>query len=572
MDSEHIIPPEWRPGFLLELADGGNDGCGNDDRTVTNHSCEKSANNTTEKHVVTFQQLEETRLEVQPNDTLATAVTLGEQKEYQEEDQVMGNLALETALQDSSRLQPMDVKATMQAVGEEKNLQVTTTTTNLENAVREPPRNMMLGKPLLGTNTIAKNGSVVDDTMRELERPPVLDTEAGTDGSVVRTFSRPNVTPQQEGYLLSPAVWGSTRKDEASFPLPHADEGKIRQLIDLSVDMDMPDTSRLALVPLPSAFERNSQLLKDYKAVHGNMNVLAKHCNAGKFRGLNTFLTEWRFKDRRSDLLDSKTAKKIRQLIDLGVDMERPPATLVPVFERNLQLLKDYKEIHGTVDVLAKHCSKGKFRGLNTFLTRWRSNARRSDRPNPSTAAAKRGIRQLIDLGVDMERQSAPVFERNFQLLKDYKKVHGTINVLAKHCNEGQFRGLNTFLTEWRSHAKNSSCKPDSSVAKRIRLLVDLGVELETTAASRVAFERNCQLLKEYKEVHGTADVLAKHCKEGKFERLDIFLTSLRFMAGHSHQPDSSTAKMIRQLVDLGANMGFQPRPGCHLRRNPSAG
>jgi hypothetical protein len=98
-----------------------------------------------------------------------------------------------------------------------------------------------------------------------------------------------------------------------------------------------------------------------------------------------------------------KAAANIRQLIDLGVDFEAPtPPSLA--FESKLQLLKEYKEVYGTVNVLAKHCNTGKFQGLNYFLSNWRHYTKRFDQGKETTKNAETNIRKLIDLGVDLKK------------------------------------------------------------------------------------------------------------------------------------------------------------------------
>jgi hypothetical protein len=233
-DLQSIIPPEWRPGFLLDWGEGGNDDCGNDNDIVIDHSHEKTVSSATKKHVA-FQLDENPPRGDVCAMTLSpfTAVTLKEQekeKEDQEEDQVVihtsttttssdalstfmtsliGDSGLETAPQDRSRahlLQLRDGEATMQAVGKEKDLHVATATTTLDNAAREPPETTTLGKPTSETATTATDGLVVDDNANELETPSMSDREAGKHGSVVTTSSRPNFAPQEAGGLLSPSV------------------------------------------------------------------------------------------------------------------------------------------------------------------------------------------------------------------------------------------------------------------------------------------------------------------------------------------------------------------------------
>jgi hypothetical protein len=147
----------------------------------------------------------------------------------------------------------------------------------------------------------------------------------------------------------------------------------------------------------------NLQRLKEYKEAYGTVAVLSVHCRDGRFEGLNLFLNYWRRRvESCRKVKNCKAAANIRQLIDLGVDFEAPtPPSLA--FESKLQLLKEYKEVvYGTMNVvLTKHCNnKGKFQGLNCFLSNWRSKARRFDQGEETTKKAEANIRKLIDLGV----------------------------------------------------------------------------------------------------------------------------------------------------------------------------
>jgi hypothetical protein len=88
-------------------------------------------------------------------------------------------------------------------------------------------------------------------------------------------------------------------------------------------------------------------------------------------------------------------------------------------FEIELQRLKEYKEMHGTVDVLLAHYGDERFEDLNKlFLTYQRDKINRLElgQAKTSSSACEARIRRLFDLGVDltMDRVSeASEFKRN---------------------------------------------------------------------------------------------------------------------------------------------------------------
>lgn len=124
-------------------------------------------------------------------------------------------------------------------------------------------------------------------------------------------------------------------------------------------------------------FETAFQRLKERKEVHGAVSALRAHGQDGRFKGLFRFLSHWRAKVKSHKRGQRKTPTAsetcVHQLLNLGVDLEmavQKTAVQVP-FAKHFKRLKEHEEVHGTVAVLAKHCSKGKFQGLNDILHRW---------------------------------------------------------------------------------------------------------------------------------------------------------------------------------------------------------
>jgi hypothetical protein len=330
-----IIPPEWRPGFLLDWGEGGDDGCGTPTPTTTTTTLE---NNTATR---------------EPSKTSTNIPLTGHHSEASDEEDP------ET----------------------DEELSTTTTTQEASSSNDE-----------LGTGQAPRAVKFEMNLQRLKEYKETYGTVA-----VLAVHCRDG---RFEGLYYFLNYWRRKVKKSCRKVKNCKTEANIRQLIDLGVDFETP-------VPWSPAFESKLQLLKEYKEVYGTVNVLAKHCNTGKFQGLNYFLSNWHSKAKRFDQGEETTKKteaNIRKLIDLGVDFEAPSPSPSPAFESNLQLLKEYKEVYGTLNVLAKHCNTGKFQGLNYFLSNWRHYTKRFDQGKETTKNAETNIRKLIDLGVDLKK------------------------------------------------------------------------------------------------------------------------------------------------------------------------
>jgi hypothetical protein len=197
-------------------------------------------------------------------------------------------------------------------------------------------------------------------------------------------------------------------------------------------------------------------------------------------------------------------------------------------FGRKLDLLKDYKDEFGTVNVSSKNCIDGKFKGLDAYVQLWRAKAKKfeEDPPGKKSYNDEAKILVLLGLGLDLgtrqtrdtptksataaakaaapPRQraaeavkdssvsqplSTPVvshvrFRRKLDLLKDYKDEFGTVNASAKNCTDGKFKGLDSFVQLWRAKAKkfekDPSAKKSYNDEAKILVLLGLGLDLGT--------------------------------------------------------------------------------------------
>jgi hypothetical protein len=365
-------------------------------------------------------------------------------------------------------------------------------------------------------------------------------------------------------------------------------------------------------------FERHLERLKEYIIVYGTASVVAADCCEERFMGLNRFVVEWRFNARNiakgRTKQTSASFAKIRQLIDLGVDLgvdpkaicrqPAPPAsddgseTAIQValleiprgkssqeFERSFQLLKEYKGTCGTtLPPSSNNCCHGKFKTVRSFLRKWRAHRVRQGKTQQSSATTESRIRRLVSLGflceeeellsqasTDEENQGAAgkpklggrsshAFERDFQLLKDYKDTHGTTVLLAEHC-QGQIKHLKKFLYSWRAHRTkhgNATQNLTSAAESKIRRLDTLGFldEEETPVNThRGKWASNFVLLQEYKNIHGTC-AISKCNNEGRNQKLQSFY-QYQSREFRKYENDPSFSTLCENQYNRLKNIGF---------------
>jgi hypothetical protein len=274
-------------------------------------------------------------------------------------------------------------------------------------------------------------------------------------------------------------------------------------------------------------------------------------------------------------------------------DRPEPPRGSAPISKKHRDVagrLKESNNVHGTASVVSEDCCEERFMGLYGFLGIWSRTVKRitDGREKPAhTSSAK--IWKLIDLGVDLgvdpeticKPESASFsyrghgvhasFERDIQLLKEYKEIYGTTVILPdeQDCCEERFKGLCRFLVRWRCTVKritDGRNKPTHTSFAKIWKLIDLGVDLgvdpETICKPEpasfsykidmlnYAFEKDIQLLKEYKEIYGTTVVMPEeHCYQGHFkERLWEHINVQRW-AGYARRQGQTSATIYRHRV-----------------------
>lgn len=174
-------------------------------------------------------------------------------------------------------------------------------------------------------------------------------------------------------------------------------------------------------------------------------------------------------------------------------------------WDKWMELLGDYKRVHGNVDVPLKYEANP---SLGTFVNRQRTEHRKMQNGKPTSMTPKR-VEDLDRLGFTWAiRESHTSWEDRFAEIKRFRDANG-------HCNVPKIYTKNPSLGYWvneqrfqyrRLQKKKSSYMTD----EKIRALdgLDFKWSLRETNGS---WENWCKELREYKNHHGDVDVPLKY-------------------------------------------------------------
>ncbi|CAE8627874.1 unnamed protein product, partial [Polarella glacialis] len=236
-----------------------------------------------------------------------------------------------------------------------------------------------------------------------------------------------------------------------------------------------------------ASWEEMFELLKAYKQEHGHPRVPRSYVADGGFK-LGNWVDNQR-ESRKGQGGRQMDAEQIEQLDSLGFVWNLRAAS----WEKNVELLKAYKQEHGHTRVPRSYVADGGFK-----LGHW-VHQQRSDRKGQGCFKIDADqIEQLDSLGFQWAVNKAAAWEETFELLKAYKQEHGHPRVPRSYVADGGFK-LGNWVNQQRSARKGQGCfKID---ADQIEQLDSLGFQWAVNKAA--PWEEKFELLKAYKQKHG---------------------------------------------------------------------
>lgn len=215
-----------------------------------------------------------------------------------------------------------------------------------------------------------------------------------------------------------------------------------------------------------SSWEEGYGELLAYYEKYGNADVRARYVSEGGFP-LGKWISNLRAAIRKKGAAQVLTAEQQKQLEALGMIWDKNSDR----WELYLKAAREYRKIHGNLKVPVKYVTEDGI-PLGSWLHALKHGVS-GDKPRAETLSAEQ-IGQLNALGMEWEKDNVALWNRKFELAREYYEQHGNLNVPVAY-SVGDVK-----LGRWLSNIRVKRRNPGSSGmrldADRIRLLDSIGM------------------------------------------------------------------------------------------------
>jgi hypothetical protein len=290
----------------------------------------------------------------------------------------------------------------------------------------------------------------------------------------------------------------------------------------------MPSSASSGLAKKDQRWEENFQRLKEYKEIYGTCDLIKNTLKSERFhRRLSNFVSYergriQRFRKQEKEnpaLVLEKDREKVQRLLDLGFVMERgseatEQATKLfgtpllvwsekrtAMWEANLELLKQYKEQHGTCDMNKQN--DGHSAHLDTWITEQCRQLRMFEKKSERCNLDEEKMTRLKELGLTTAPRLKPglnyvgTWEEMCDRLKQFKAEHGHVTVPSLPRT-----ALRNWIVNQREQFERMKAGGKSQMTtERLSLLQQLGLPMRT--GERKGFDGRATEWLEYKTKHG---------------------------------------------------------------------
>ncbi len=270
------------------------------------------------------------------------------------------------------------------------------------------------------------------------------------------------------------------------------------------------------------------KLLKEYQKEYGNIDVPQSYEKDGMKLGQWLATQRKAYKGKGTNRI---TQDQIKLLEELGIHWQVHNKT----WEDYYELLKEYKEEHGNIDVPQAYEKNGIKLGI------WLHNQKQAYNGNGRSSITQDQIKLLEELGIHWQVHNK-TWEDYYELLKEYKEEHGNIDVPNFYEKNGM--KLGKWLSTQRQAYKGN--RRSRITQNQIKLLEELGIRWNPYDQK---WNDYYELLKEYQEEHGNIDVPNFYEKNGM--KLGKWLSTQR-QAYKGNRRSRITQNQIKLLEELG--------------------
>ncbi len=247
------------------------------------------------------------------------------------------------------------------------------------------------------------------------------------------------------------------------------------------------------------------QLLKEYKEEYGNIDVPQSYQKDGIKLGYWLWNQKQLYKGKRKGKISED---QIQLLEELGINWQIRNV----IWEDYYELLKQYQEEHGNIDVPIDY----QINQIN--LGMWLSRQKHAYKEQETGRITQDQIQLLEELGINWQIHNT-TWKDYYELLKQYQEEHGNIDVPFSYEKNGI--KLGKWLSDQRQLYKG---KRKGKISEdQIQLLEELGIKWKIRTTT---WKDYYELLKQYQEEHGNIDVPFSYEKNGI--KLGIWLVNQR--------------------------------------------
>ena len=236
------------------------------------------------------------------------------------------------------------------------------------------------------------------------------------------------------------------------------------------------------------------QLLKEYKEEYGNIDVPQSYQKDGIKLGYWLWNQKQLYKGKRKGKISED---QIQLLEELGINWQIRNV----IWEDYYELLKQYQEEHGNIDVPFSYEKNGIKLGI------WLVNQRQAYIRQGTCIITQDQIQLLEELGIKWKIRTT-TWKDYYELLKQYQEEHGNIDVPFSYEKNGIKLGI-WLVNQRQAYIRQGTC---IITQDQIQLLEELGIKWKIRTTT---WKDYYELLKQYQEEHGNIDVPCSYEKNG---------------------------------------------------------
>ena len=266
-------------------------------------------------------------------------------------------------------------------------------------------------------------------------------------------------------------------------------------------------------------------LLKEYKLVHGNINIPQNYIVDGIKLGV------WLTNQKQLYKSGKLSVDQINELNELNIIWD----LYEYLWNEKYELLKKYKEEFGNVSVPYDYEVDGIKLGV------WLREQKRAYKGLGTCKINEKQINKLTNLGINFDNYEES-WNRKYELLKKYYNEHGNVDVPLKYV-VGEVNLGKWLVTQRMAYKRLDAHK---ITKERIAMLNELGIKWDVINES---WDKKYELLKKYKEKFGNVDVPATYELDGI--KLGYWLNTQR-RAYKGFDAHKITKEQIAKLNELG--------------------